>query len=42
MNKELLKKKIIQYLYIALGVILLDIGFYFFISPAKLVLGGHI
>ncbi len=40
MNKELLKKKIIQYLYIALGVILLDIGFYFFISPAKLVLGG--
>ncbi len=34
------KKKIIQYGMIALGVILLDLGFYFFISPAKIVLGG--
>lgn len=40
MNKEYIKKRIIQYLYIALGVILLDFGFYFFIEPAKLVFGG--
>lgn len=40
MNKEYIKKRLIQYIYIAVGVILLDIGFYFFISPARLVLGG--
>ncbi|MDE6240908.1 MAG: YitT family protein [Anaeroplasmataceae bacterium] len=40
MNKEYLKKRFIQYLFIALGVILLDFGFYFFTNPAKLVFGG--
>lgn len=40
MNKQYIKKRLIQYLYIALGVILLDFGFYFFTSPAKLVFGG--
>ncbi|MDE6660431.1 MAG: YitT family protein [Anaeroplasmataceae bacterium] len=40
MNKEYIKKRIIQYLFIALGVTLLDFGFYFFTSPAKLVFGG--
>ncbi|MDE7095244.1 MAG: YitT family protein [Anaeroplasmataceae bacterium] len=40
MNKGYIKKRIIQYLFIALGVILLDFGFYFFTSPAKLVFGG--
>ncbi len=34
------KKKIAQYLGIALGVVLLDLGFYFFLDPAHLVLGG--
>lgn len=40
MNKMVIRNKIIQYCYIALGVILLDLGFYFFLSPANLVLGG--
>ncbi|MDE6415348.1 MAG: YitT family protein [Anaeroplasmataceae bacterium] len=40
MNKEQIKKRLIQYLFIALGVILLDFGFYFFTNPAKLVFGG--
>ncbi|MDE6655992.1 MAG: YitT family protein [Anaeroplasmataceae bacterium] len=40
MDKQYIKKRFIQYLYIALGVILLDFGFYFFTSPAKLVFGG--
>ena len=40
MNKQYFKKRLIQYLYIALGVILLDFGFYFFTNPAKLVFGG--
>ncbi len=40
MNKETLKKQIKQSLYIALGVLLMDIGYYFFYSPANLVSGG--
>lgn len=40
MNKEKLKKRAIQYAYIALGVIILDFGFYFFTNPAHLVFGG--
>lgn len=40
MNKKKFKKLLIQYSYIALGVILLDLGFYFFINPSKIVLGG--
>lgn len=39
-KKEKWKKKIMQYIMIALGVILLDVAFYFFMDPAKLVLGG--
>lgn len=34
------KKRFIQYLYITLGVIIVDIGFYFFLDPAKIVIGG--
>ncbi len=40
MTKENVKRKLIQYAWIALGVILLDLGFYFFIEPAHLVFGG--
>lgn len=40
MNKAYLKKRVIQYLYIALGVFLLDFGFYFFTEPMGLVFGG--
>ena len=39
-KKEHFKHRIIQYIYISLGVILLNIGFYFFLDPAKIVLGG--
>lgn len=39
MSKEK-KKKLIQYIWISIGVILLDIGFYFFMDPSKIVLGG--
>ena len=34
------KKRFIQYLYITLGVIILDISFYFFLDPARIVSGG--
>lgn len=40
MNKAYIKKRIVQYIYIALGVIILDFGFYFFTEPKGLVLGG--
>lgn len=40
MKWELIKKKLIQYSYIALGVFLLDFAFYFFTDPARLVFGG--
>ncbi len=36
----MIKKRMIQYIYIAIGVILLDFGFYFFTNPANLVFGG--
>ena len=40
MTKDMIKKRMIQYSYIAIGVILLDFGFYFFTNPANLVFGG--
>ena len=40
MNKEQIKKRLIQYVYIAVGIILLDSGFFFFTEPKNLVLGG--
>ena len=40
MNKKKITKKIKQYLLISFGVLLLDLGFYFFIEPSKIVLGG--
>ena len=40
MSKRDLKKKIKQFLCVALGVILLDIGFYFFMTPSAIVMGG--
>lgn len=40
MSKEKFKNLIIQYLWISLGVIILNIGFYFFLEPSKLVTGG--
>jgi len=39
-KKEIIKKKLFQYFMISLGVIILDVGFYFFLEPAKLVTGG--
>ncbi|MBQ7642080.1 MAG: YitT family protein [Acholeplasmatales bacterium] len=39
-NKHNKKKRLIQYLFITLGVIIVDIGFYFFLDPAKIVIGG--
>lgn len=35
-----IKKKFIQYLWISLGVIILDLGFFFFLDPAHIVAGG--
>ena len=40
MSKKEIIKKIKQFLGVALGVILLDIGFYFFMSPSKIIMGG--
>ena len=40
MDKKKIIKKIKQYLIIAFGVILLDTAFYFFMDPAKIVMGG--
>lgn len=40
MNKESMKLKFKQYLFVAVGVILLDVAFYFFLDPADLVFGG--
>lgn len=39
-HKDIIKRKTIQYLTIAFGVILLDIGHYFFMNPNGLVMGG--
>lgn len=40
MDKKKVKKFIKQYSLIALGTLILDIGFYFFLNPAKIVSGG--
>ncbi len=40
MNKNKILKLIHQYMFIFLGIVLYDIGFYFFLSPAKIVTGG--
>ena len=40
MNKNKILKFIHQYMFIFLGIVLYDIGFYFFLSPAKIVTGG--
>lgn len=40
MNKTLIKERIIQYIWISVGIIILNIAFYFFLDPARLVLGG--
>ena len=34
------KKRFIQYIFITLGVLILDIAFYFFLDPARIVSGG--
>ncbi len=39
-RKQILLKKLNQYFQISLGVLILDLGFYFFLDPAKLVTGG--
>ncbi len=39
-KKIIIKRKLNQYFQISLGVFLLDVGFYFFLDPAKLVTGG--
>lgn len=40
MQKTKIKKRFIQYLFISLGVLIVDIGFFFFLDPAKIVIGG--
>jgi uncharacterized membrane-anchored protein YitT (DUF2179 family) len=39
-KKQKIKKRFIQYLFITLGVFIVDVGFYFFLDPAKIVIGG--
>lgn len=39
-TKKKIKKRAIQYLWISLGVVLMDLGFYFFFQPSKIVAGG--
>lgn len=39
-RKIFIKKLIKQYLLVSFGVLLVDIGFYFFMQPANLVMGG--
>lgn len=40
MNKTFLAAKTKQMLFIALGVLIMDVGYYFFYSPSNLVAGG--
>lgn len=40
MNKIVIKEKVIQYLWISFGIVVLNIAFYFFLDPTRLVLGG--
>jgi uncharacterized membrane-anchored protein YitT (DUF2179 family) len=39
-NNEKLKKKIKEYGFVSLGVLILNIAFYFFLSPSGIVTGG--
>ena len=39
-RKILAKKLLKQYLFVSFGVLLVDLGFYFFLQPANLVIGG--
>lgn len=39
-KRKNIKKKLVQYLEIIVGVILLDLAYYFFLEPSKLVTGG--
>jgi len=39
-KKKYIKKRAIQYLWISLGVILMDLGFFFFFDPTGIVAGG--
>lgn len=39
-KKARIKKRLNQYFQISIGVILLNMGFYFFMQPANLVMGG--
>lgn len=39
-KKTRIKRKIIQYLWITIGVILMTLGYYFFFDPAGIVAGG--
>ena len=40
MIKEFILKKLKPYSFISFGVILMNIGFYFFLDPINLCLGG--
>ena len=40
MNREKVKDKVIQYVWISIGIVILNIGFYFFLDPTRLVMGG--
>jgi uncharacterized membrane-anchored protein YitT (DUF2179 family) len=40
MNKAEIRERIIQYIWISIGIIILNIGFYFFLDPIRLVMGG--
>lgn len=40
MNKSELISRIIQYIWISIGIIILNVAFYFFLDPIRLVMGG--
>lgn len=39
-KKNMFKKRFIQYIFITIGVIFIDISFYFFLEPSGVVIGG--
>lgn len=39
-KNEIIKKKLTEYGYVSLGVLILNIAFYFFLSPSGIVTGG--
>ena len=39
-KKQIIKKMFKQYLFVTFGVLLVDLGFYFFLEPGNLVMGG--